>query len=561
MTVAFSTLLRGIQAGAHAGCRGLIVCLALALAMFPIIRAKARAAPYVPAANLDGAPGCASGAFRRGHVVEERDSGFADVENHVLISPTTVFDIGSISKQFTAMAILLLAAERRLDLSSSIRAYLPTLPQVTQDITVSDLLHQTSGLRDYLELLAADGHSLDDDLITNQMAFEIVRRQSGLNFAPGSAYQYSNSNYLLLGKIVERISGSSLKEYLSRHIFDPLKMNQTTLRDNVHAIVPHRAFSYVADPRLETGADRNQVTGDGGVFTTLADLAKWDANFANPKVGTPQLIHAMEEPGRLRDGRRIAYGAGLELSSYRGRKTYEHGGAEAGYHAYYIRIPSLELSAAALCNTRGSGSPSPYVLAIQRLDTFVPKLVAERSQSKPIARQAVNESDLPRFAGYYIEPEDGTVLNIEYRAGSLFATDDIQIELNYQKLTVLNARTLRDGMNATYQFNRDRNALVAYTPGAAQVFRRVAGPAITLDPKYAGVYESPGFDVAWRLIIRGRHMYLAIPGRDEEELAPVARDTFYSVRWTIAFDRGANDSITGLTVRNARLFGLAFKKL
>ncbi|MGH9381900.1 MAG: serine hydrolase domain-containing protein, partial [Thermoanaerobaculia bacterium] len=229
-------------------------------------------------------PGCALGVVRDGELVYARGYGMANLEHGVPITPGTVFDIGSTSKQFAATATVLLAEEGRLSLDDEVRKWIPELRDYGAPLTIRHLLHHTSGLRDYLTLMSLVGTSFDG-LTTDDDALDIIARQRELNFPPGSEHLYSNSGYFLLSQIIERASGQSLREYAGTRIFEPLGMDDTHFHDDHTHVVPRRATAYA--PLSEDGAFRIDMslfeqTGDGAVYTTIDDLVRWDGNFYHP---------------------------------------------------------------------------------------------------------------------------------------------------------------------------------------------------------------------------------------------------------------------------------------
>lgn len=302
-----------------------------------------------------GSPGCALGVYRDGKIVYAKGYGLANLEEDVPITPQSVFDIASVSKQFTAASIVLLERQGKLRLDDDIRKYVPELPDYSSQgggkITILQLLNHTSGLRDYGNLFPLAGID-DDDVTTDEDALGMIVRQKALNFTPGSEWQYSNSGYLLLSLIVKRASGESLKEFAAENIFQPLGMAHTQHRDDHTFLIPHRVQAY---SRTENGGYRLNMsyaeeTGDGMVHTTLEDLQKWDENFYSGKLGGKNFASEMEQNGKLNDGRVVEYAKGSRIWTYRGLPAVVHTGGSGGYRAYYIRFPDQHFSVACLCN-------------------------------------------------------------------------------------------------------------------------------------------------------------------------------------------------------------------
>jgi len=298
-------------------------------------------------------PGCALSITQDGVSVLERAYGLADLEQGVAIRTSTVFNVGSMSKQFTAAAILLLQEEGKLSLDDDVRRYIPELPAYGTPITLRQLAHHTSGLRDLPELLAYSGWNWVDDVPLARV-LELLARQKRLNFAPGSAYSYSNSGYILLGEVVHRVSGQSLGAFSQQHIFEPLGMLHSRFYDHRSLIVPGRAAGYLKRDEGGYGAWRPtyEIVGDGGLLTTLQDLAVWERNLLQPRLGRDprQLAAALMQPGTLNDGTPIEYGLALVSGDYRGLPTISHGGAVPGYKAFMLRFPEQGAAIHVLCN-------------------------------------------------------------------------------------------------------------------------------------------------------------------------------------------------------------------
>ncbi|HEX9165606.1 MAG TPA: serine hydrolase domain-containing protein [Gemmatimonadales bacterium] len=301
-------------------------------------------------------PGCALGVDRDGQALYRRGYGMADLQHDLAITPASIFHVASISKQFAAFTVALLAQDGRLSLDDEVRKYVPEVPDFGTPITIRHLIHHTSGLRDQWELLAMAGWRFSTDLITEQDVLRITARQKALNFAPGSEYAYSNTGYTLLGTIVKRVTGQSLQQVADARIFKPLGMTSTHFHDDHSMIVRGRTSAY--EPRQGGGWRISIPTfdtyGATSLFTTVDDLLKWERNFDTKQVGGEALLAAAQQPTRLTTGMPLNYGYGLSMGSYRGTPAIGHGGADAGYRADVVRFPEHGLAVAVLCN----GSPA-----------------------------------------------------------------------------------------------------------------------------------------------------------------------------------------------------------
>ena len=321
---------------------------------------------FAPVSSRQG-PGCAVGVVQNGSMVLAKGYGMADLEHDAPITTETRFYLASVSKQFTAMSIVLLSQDHRLSLDDSLRKWVPEVPAFAAGITLRQLLHHTSGLRDYFTLLAVTGWPSDGPF-TEQQLLSLIARQKSLNFQPGDEFLYSNTGYALLSIVVKRASGQSLREFADARIFKPLGMTHTEFRDDHTAIIPQRAIGYQA---VSSGYRMSQpafdVVGDGGAYSTVADLAKWDENFTTGRVGGRSGIAEMQRAGQLNDGQPISYALGLTIGQLHGLATYSHGGSYGGYRSETLRIPERHLSVITLCNTANA----PPTLAEQVSRVFL----------------------------------------------------------------------------------------------------------------------------------------------------------------------------------------------
>ena len=350
-------------------------------------------------ADLDNthSAGCAAVVIHDGKTIYANGYGMANLDHGVPITPDTIFDIGSTSKQFTAAAIALLALDGRLSLDDDVRKHIPELPGYDKTITVRHLLHHTSGVRDYAALLTLSGID-DHDVLSYRDLVGLTARQKNLNFTPGDRHLYSNTGYILLAVIVERVSGQAFGEFVARRIFAPLGMDHSMVYEDRDRIVPHRATGY---SRGKDGPLRMDhywnfaLGGDGQIYTSVGDLALWDSNFYDPQVGGARFLEMMLTRGKLNNGESIDYALGLFRGDYRGLQTVSHGGAWGGFRAQFIRVPEHRFSVVVLCNLGTSG---PGRRAHELIDIYLEEhLVAEED----IRVVAVDPGVLTPYEGQY----------------------------------------------------------------------------------------------------------------------------------------------------------------
>jgi CubicO group peptidase (beta-lactamase class C family) len=355
-------------------------------------------------------PGAALAVIKDGSIIYKNGYGIACMDYDIPITPSTIFHVASVSKQFTAFAIVLLADQDKLSLNDDIRKYLPEISDFGKTITIRHLIHHTSGLRDQWELLIMAGWRIDD-VITNEHILKIVRHQKELNFDPGEEYLYCNTGYTLMGEIVARVSGQSFREFTAKNIFEPLGMNNTHFHDDHRMIVKNMAYSY--DPDGNDGFKKSVLSfanvGATSLFTTVEDLAKWLDNFDKKTVGGETVINQMLQKGKLNNGIEIDYAFAVVIGKYRELATFGHGGMDAGYRSHIIFFPDQKFGVIVLSNL---GSFSPYNLAMRVADIYLADQLAPMEIKEEEATTQQPEKTysvvLDEYVGSYYSDELGT---------------------------------------------------------------------------------------------------------------------------------------------------------
>lgn len=412
---------------------------AVIAAMMLPAAAAAQQQPALPAdaaSQVDGifrqwtgtaTPGCAVGVSHAGNTVLSRAWGMADLEHDIANTPATIFEAGSVSKQFTAAAIVLLAEQGRLSLDDDVRKHIPELPDYGTPITIRQMMTHTSGLRDWGSVASITGWGRGNRTHNHDHVVDILSRQRGLNFTPGDEYSYSNSGYNLMAVIVDRVSGMSFAEFSKRHIFEPLGMTDTQWRDDYTRIVKGRSSAYsarqggwVIDRPIE------HVHGNGGLLTTVADLVRWNQALADGRIGGPDFARTMHTQQVLNNGEQIAYAGGLFVDEYNGVPEVSHTGSTAGYRAFLARYPDQQLDVALLCNASNvnPGNVGRAVASVFLGDAARPPAQAARpaSQTQPAPRPAApsySAAELEAFAGEFYSPDVEMTVRVAVEDGLL----------------------------------------------------------------------------------------------------------------------------------------------
>ncbi|MCB0688743.1 MAG: beta-lactamase family protein [Saprospiraceae bacterium] len=301
--------------------------------------------------NRSDMPGCALAIVKDGKIVYERGYGMADLEQGIAITPQSVFYAGSISKQFVASCALLLSERNLLDLNAPVQQYLPDFPTYNEPITVRHLIHHISGIKDYFKLFEKEGINYLNQ-ISREETYDLIKRQDALNFNPGDQYSYSNSGYLMLAMIIEKVSGISFAQFVDQEIFQPLGMKHSMFLDNASRMIPNRAWGYhcTTDGEVENMLMRFDLVGSGGLYTTVEDLYLWDQNFYNSKIGGKDFIAQLLTVGKLNNGENLKYAFAIVKDELIGHKLIGHSGSLGGYRAQFMQFPEDHLSIIILGN-------------------------------------------------------------------------------------------------------------------------------------------------------------------------------------------------------------------
>jgi CubicO group peptidase (beta-lactamase class C family) len=518
-------------------------------------------------------PGCALGVILDGELIYKRGYGMANLELGVALSPRSVFRTGSVGKQFTAMAIAILAEKGTISLDDSLSKHFPEFPDWAEMVTIRHLVHHTSGVRDYLTLTWLAGMG-DDDYYTDEFALDLLSRQQNLNFQPGEKYLYSNSGYLLLAHLVQRASGRSLREWATENMFDPLDMTDTHFHDDHTHIVPNRASGYAP---TENGFRISETTldmvGDGGVYTTIDDLLHWDRNFYDNKLGNggPALIQAVTTPGELTTGQEMTYAFGLDVETHRGLKRVSHGGAVGGVRAYSTRYPEQRLATYVLCNRADAnpGERAERVAEILLAEVMEPlEQGADPAVPDSIKGVKLDTADSKRLVGHYWNSERMSFWEIVLDDDTLFLVPhpDERYELtplSGQHLALVTPWTIAD---LTFTGDRDQGLQMTYVnrgdtePSIYQQFE----PRSITDAEirdYLGTYYSDELYVEYVIAWEDESLTFQIGRNGPQPLAAKLDEMFHNPDYGVfSFMRTEDGQVTGFSLDAGRVRNLGFTR-
>jgi CubicO group peptidase (beta-lactamase class C family) len=487
-----------------------------------------------------------------GEVVFERYLGGADLEHGVPVTAATRFHVASVSKQFTALAVLLEAEAGRVDLAADIHAYLPELADYGANVTVSDLVHHTGGLRDQWELMMLSGTPLDG-LIRQSAIVAMAARQRGLNFPPGTDFRYSNTGYSLLAEIVARSSGKPFFRYLEEAVFAPVGMRETLVYGDATRLLPDRAMSYRLGAEGDVRLARLNYSNYGAtsLHSTARDLARWARELMHPTVFDPALIARMTAPGALRDGTPLNYGFGIMRDVLGGRSALTHGGADAGYRAAFNCFPGQDASVIVLSN----GQADVGAIAAALADAFL-------SPGSPTPDLVTPDAPtLAALAGYYVGA---------WGPGLTLQAADGKLVVSGSGGPPVEAKFLANGdfylYSPTYAFSRTPEGDLVETQGVGGLKMRHhrtarAAPSSAELATLAGRYHSDEIDSTYDLAVADGGLAVSCLRFEPVKLAPGETDAFDGGGTRLTVVRDSRGAPSGFSISTGRVRGLQFQKI
>ena len=498
-------------------------------------------------------PGCTVGVSDGGRIVLERAYGMADLEHMVANRPDTILEAGSVSKQFTAAAVLLLAQEGRLSLDDPARKYVPELPDYGVPLTVRNMLQHTSGLRDWGNLAGMAGWPRTTRAHTHANVLDILSRQRAINFEPGTDWSYSNSGYNLSAVIVSRVAGEPFAEFTRKRLFEPLGMARTSWRDDYTRVVRDRGIAY-SDRRGEFSQNMpfENVHGNGGILTTVGDLLRWNENFVTMTVGGAEFVKLQQTPGTFKDGRGFDYGYGLFVREYRGLRDIGHSGSTAGYRAHLLRFPDLRVSVSVLCNV-SSGNATRFAY-----DVAEAYLGDKLKPVPPVAAVEVPADVLAARAGLYRSVKTGDPLRVTVEKNTLRIDNGAAIPTSATTFRQGGTEITFDGQ-ATAPSPRVR---FANANGTREEYERVepVRPDAQALAAYVGFYSSDEVEAVLGVAVENGTLVVMRRPDTKGPLTPVYADAFASPLGFVRFHRDAGGKVTGLSLVNDRVWDMRFER-
>ncbi len=500
------------------------------------------------------APGCAVGVSLSGESVFEKAFGLAEMEHDVGNTPQTVFESGSVAKQFTASALVLLQQDGKLSIDDPVRKYLPELPDYGSPLTIRHMLNHTSGLRDWFSVRALSGEGAGEHIVSQQIIFDTIVRQKGLDFTPGSEYSYSNSGYQLAAMIVERVSKQKLPDFVAERILKPVGMKNTGYRDDFQRITPGRAQAYSksGDGPWRLNMPMMNAHGGGGMLTTVEDWLKWNA-MLDARTWNAPLVDALETRGVLNNGQTINYALGLQHGSYKGNRHVSHTGATAAYRTVLVRFPEKKVSIAVLCNgTAPDSGGLAYSIADEILGPFPDPPPATNAERLPVQQPE-------KYVGLWKNERNKSATRIALANNELrFGTTPIR--------AMSDGSIMAGGTKLTFKFD---------AAGKPMTFEAVAGgDVIAFTPQqdwlpsagelagFAGDWYSDEAEANIKVAVEEQKVFLLVKNSPRMELKPLYKNCFTDGSGTLVwFERKGSGKPTKMHIGGGRMRDMPFVRV
>lgn len=542
------------------------IAAAWTILAMPALWAQQAAAPPDASTKVDrifaryhktDSPGCAVGAAINGNTVLSAAYGMADLEHDIPLTPSSVFEAGSVSKQFTAAAVLLLAERGKLSLDDPVRKYIPELPDYGKPLTIRNMINHTSGLRDWGNVESIAGWPRTTRTYTHAHVLDIVSRQRELNYPPGAEYSYSNTGFNLAAILVGRVSGKPFPQFEREEIFNPLDMSSTQWRDDYQRIVHNRAIAYMqSNGETRMLMPFEDVYGNGGLLTTVGDLLRWNQNFSNPKVGGPEMVKQQHVQGKLNDGRTIAYAAGLMVLHWKGLNEVSHSGSTAGYRAWLGRYPDNGLSVAVLCNVASANAGQ---LGHDVADIYLANVLPRKSADPAVT---VDAATLRDEAGLYRSVRDHETVSVEVKDGRL------QIDRR-GALKPVSAYVYNIGESGSQAvFERGGSGKVVRLRMATEVdegnyYEKVerSTPSRADMQAMTGEYTNDEAETVLKVTLEGSGLVIHRRPDAKIALTPTYKDGFSSSLGSVRFIRDSQGRVTELSIGEQRVWDIRFKRV
>ena len=514
-------------------------------------------------------PGATVAVVKNQKIIFKKGYGSANLEYEIPNSPSTIFHIASVSKQFTVFSILLLEKEGKLSFDDDIRKHIPEVPDFGQTITLRHLASHTSGMRDQWTLLSMAGWRFDD-VITKEHILKLVSQQKELNFNPGEAYNYCNTGFTLLAEVVARISGKSFAEFTEENIFKPLNMTNTLFYDDHEKIVKNRAYSYhsAGNNSYKKSILNFANVGATSLFTTVEDLALWSMNFSSYIVGNEDIIDKMNTLAVLNNGDTFGGAYGQFINTYKGLNQIQHSGGDAGYRSYLGRFPNQNFAVMVFSNLAQS---NPSNLALQVADLYLMdsfEKVTEENIKSDIVQEYIKltKKQLEKFNGNFWNNDQNYARKIYVKNDTLRyfrseGNESALVPISQNEFKMLNVGV---DLKVTFKNNDNRNQMIVIIDGGAPIISdEFTPPTYTTSSlkEYTGEYYSPELSTTYKAMIKTDKLTFTHLRSSDFVILAAKTDVFVFGGYSLKFERNDKQQITGFRISDGRVKNLWFKKV
>ena len=519
--------------------------------------------------NKPNHPGGSIAVMQNGKVVFSKGYGLSSLEYLSPNSTETIFNIGSISKQFTAMGIVLLEEQGKLSFDDDVKKHIPEFPDFGNTITIRHLLHHTSGLRDIHGLLALAGWRGSDE-INNDDVNRILLKQNKLNFTPEDKLMYSNTGYIIMVTIIESITGQKFKSWMKQNIFEELGLINTYVEDQFDRVVVNNATSYHMEDEFTRNIDYWNYIGSGNLHSTTSDMLKWSNNFSNPKEGWQSAFEKLQITGVFNDGKKSYYGFGLRIEKHMGKKIIQHGGSIGGFRAVLRCYPDDELNIVLLTNFRGSD----IIYRADKIAEFI--LTREENKVKPEEENSpedpyqfikLSKKKLSKFEGTYWEINEKYGRKIYVKNDTLMYSRSGGSENALIPISKNTFKMLGVDVKLIVKFEvKPSKMTVLVEEEPPYIFELIDGVE-KADKKelsgYIGRYYSPEMETNYSLTVEKGEAYVHFMKFGKIKLKRIYKDKFEG-SWPVnnlEIKRNKRSKVIGLQITNGRTMNVWFDKI
>jgi len=512
-------------------------------------------------------PGLVIAIEKNGKIIFSKGYGSANLEYNIPFSPTILFPVASVSKQFTVFSILLLAEQGKLSLDDDVRKYIPELSSFGETITLRHLASHTSGLRDQIYLLPIAGWKLDD-VITQENVLTVVLNQKELNFKPGDEFAYSNSGFTLLAEVVSRISGKLFAEYTQENIFEPLNMTNTFFKEDYEKVIKNVAYSYyIENTEYKKSGENSDYVGASGMYTTVNDLSLWSSNFSKLKIGSTNIINQMNTLAVLNDGSTFGGAYGQFVSKYKGLELIDHSGVSAAFRAYLGRFPKQNISIMIFSNYI---STNPKVLAMKVADVILKDkmdIIDIQSTKRKINTKKITKSELEKYTGNYWNEKGNYARKIYVKNDTLMyyrakGNESPLVPIDNNRFQMLDVNV---DVKVKFEIANEKNMVLTVNNGNPIISESYI-PLSDSDietKQFIGTYYSDELQTTYNIVIKNNKLIIKQLRIGEMNLMPIKQDVFSVDKWfidVVEFERNSKKEINGFRISNRRAKNIKFTK-